>query len=117
MYFLKSLNPIRIQISWFGLANYLGGIATLIFVLLLAISNDLSLRELGTKRWKSVQRCSYVAAMLTVVHGLTYQFVEKRRIDWVIVFAVLVCLTLGLQIVGLSIVCRKRRVSNGAEMK
>lgn len=117
MYFLASLSPIRMQTSWFGLANYLGGMATLIFVLLLAISNDISLRELGTKRWKSVQRCSYVAAMLTVVHGFAYQFVEKRRIDWVIVLALLVCLTLGLQFVGFSIVRRKRSVSNGAEMK
>lgn len=111
MYFLASLSPIRMQISWFGLANYLGGMATLIFVLLLAISNDLSLRELGTKRWKSVQRCSYVAAILTIVHGFAYQFVEKRRIDWVIVLAVLVCLAIGLQLAGFSIVRRKRTVS------
>jgi sulfoxide reductase heme-binding subunit YedZ len=111
MYFLASLRPIRIQISWFGLANYLGGMATLIFILLLVISNDLSLRKLGTKRWKSVQRCSYVAAILTIVHGFAYQFVEKRRIDWVIVLAVLVGLTLGLQLAGFSIVRRKRTVS------
>lgn len=111
MYFLASLHPVRMQMSSFGLANYLGGVATLVFVLLLAISNDLSLRKLGTKRWKSIQRWSYVAAGLTIVHGFTYQFVEKRRIDWVVVLVVLLCLTLGLQLAGSVNVRRTRRGS------
>src|SRR5262249_8608454 len=39
----------------FGFANYTGLGATLILAMLLALSNDMSLRRLGTKRWKSLQ--------------------------------------------------------------
>jgi sulfoxide reductase heme-binding subunit YedZ len=62
----------------FGIANYVGLIATLIAIALLAISNDVSLRTLGATRWKRIQRWNYVGAILVIAHGLLYQVIEER---------------------------------------
>lgn len=111
MYFLEQLHPVRVQKSLFGLANYLGVAAMLIVLVLVLISNDLSVRRLGTARWKSVQSWSYVAAGLTVIHGLVYQFVEKRQAGWVAVVLVIVALATGLQLTGFLLVRRARTVT------
>jgi sulfoxide reductase heme-binding subunit YedZ len=71
----------------FGAANWTGLGATLVLMLLLAISNDASLRRLGTTRWKRLQRWSYAAALLTLVHGVVFQVIEKRRLPYVLAFA------------------------------
>src|SRR5689334_7825961 len=46
----KHALPVRYDL--FGFANWSGLAATLLLVLLLVISNDLSLRALGSRRWK-----------------------------------------------------------------
>lgn len=85
----------------FGLANDLGLVAALLFIMLLAISNDLSLRRLGSKKWKSLQRWTYIAIGLTAAHAIAYQDVEKRTLDFrLTVYAVLLAI-LALQIAGL----------------
>lgn len=86
MYFLKGLHPVRLQANQFGAANYTGLLAALLFVVLLVISNDASLRRLGTKSWKSLQRWTYIAAGLTVAHGVLFQLIEKRKPGWVVIF-------------------------------
>lgn len=100
MYFFRKLHPLRVQNTQFGFANYVGLIAALLFVLLLVLSNDLSLRKLGTRRWKSLQRWIYAAFALTVIHGVAYQLVEKRRLPWVIVFAGLSVTVIAIQAAG-----------------
>jgi len=88
-YFLHALDPPRMRWDLFGLANHSGLLAGLLLVGLLALSNDLSLRRLGTSRWKALQRWTYVAFVLMVVHGVLYQTVEKRALaGWVILLAV-----------------------------
>jgi methionine sulfoxide reductase heme-binding subunit len=69
----------RIRHDWFGFGNDTGLTAALLFLLLLAISNDLSMRRLGTHRWKSLQRWTYPAVILTILHAVAYQHVEERR--------------------------------------
>lgn len=69
----------RIRHDWFGFGNDTGLLAAVLFLLLLAISNDLSLRRLGTRRWKSLQRWTYGAVILTILHAIAYQHVEERR--------------------------------------
>jgi hypothetical protein len=59
--------------------HYTGLIAALLFLLLLAISNDVSLRRFGPQKWKSLQRWTYLAVTLTVLHGVAYQHIEKRE--------------------------------------
>src|SRR5260370_26820504 len=77
MYFLKSLHPLKLQNTQFGFANFTGLRSALLFLMLLVISNDISLHALGLRRWKSLQRWTYAALALTAAHGIAYQLVEK----------------------------------------
>ncbi len=100
LYFVDEHKHIRHDI--FGFSNDTGLIAALLFLLLLAISNDLSLRRLGTRRWKSLQRWTYVAAALTGLHAVAYQQVEKRQAAYqVMVWGITAGLT-ALQLAGWS---------------
>ena len=100
MYFLKSLHPLKLQNTQFGFANFTGLGAALLFLMLLAISNDLSLRALKTRRWKSLQRWTYIAFLLTGAHGVAYQFIEKRYFPWVIVFSAIMTAVAAAQFLG-----------------
>lgn len=100
MYFFKRLHPLRLQNTQFGFANFTGLAAALLFLMLLAISNDFSLRALETNRWKSLQRWTYVAFVLTAAHGIAYQLIEKRHVPWVFVFALVMAAVAAGQILG-----------------
>jgi methionine sulfoxide reductase heme-binding subunit len=90
--------PLRLDL--FGFANWTGLAATLVLLLLLAISNDAALRALGTRRWKSWQRSTYWAAVLTVAHALAYQ-VETRHLGrWLAAVLLLTVIVLVLQLDG-----------------
>ena len=75
----------------FGFGNYTGVVAALVLALLLALSNDISLRMLGVKRWKFLQRWAYAGIVLTAAHAIVYQHgVEKRLLPFrVLVYAIL----------------------------
>lgn len=90
--------PVRYDL--FGFANWSGLAATLVLLLLLAISNDLSLRALGSRRWKRWQRWTYWLGALVVAHGLAYQWIEMGNGGWVYVFVPAILVVLGLQLVG-----------------
>ena len=90
--------PLRHDL--FGFANWTGLAAALLLVLLLAISNDASLRKLGTQRWKSWQRWTYWVAVLTVAHALGYQITAKQHGVWIAVFAVVTLVVLAMQLDG-----------------
>jgi sulfoxide reductase heme-binding subunit YedZ len=72
MHFLDAIHPLKLQNTQFGFANFTGLGAALLFLLLLAISNDLSLRALKARRWKSLQRWTYVAFVLMGAHAIAY---------------------------------------------
>jgi sulfoxide reductase heme-binding subunit YedZ len=80
LYFVNEHQHIRHDL--FGFGNDTGLLAALLFLFLLAISNDLSLRRLGTRKWKSMQRWTYVAIVLTVLHAVAYQHIEKRQAQY-----------------------------------
>jgi len=84
----------------FGLANYTGAFGTLLLIMLLATSNDLSLRRFGTRKWKQLQRWNYVAFALVAVHSFAFQGVETQKMQWVLTAAVCVFAALALQITG-----------------
>ena len=75
-------------------------------MLLLALSNDASLRRLGTARWKSLQRWNYVAFVLLILHAAIYQLLESRTLPYVAAVAVAALLVTLLQVAGFK---RKRR--------
>jgi len=109
MYFFRRLHPLQLQKTKFGFANYTGLIAALLFLLLIIISNDASLRAFGTRRWKSIQRWAYAAFGLSVVHGILFQLTEHRKLPWVLVFSALTALALLAQLLG---VLRARRAQS-----
>jgi methionine sulfoxide reductase heme-binding subunit len=84
----------------FGFANYTGLLAVLVAALLLGLSNDRSLRSLGTRRWKALQRWNYGLVALVVLHGAAYQLSEKRAAGFVVLFALLVAVTALVQLAG-----------------
>jgi len=92
----------RVRHDAFGLGNDTGLIAAVLLLFLLAISNDVSLRRLGPRKWKSLQRYTYVAIALILVHGIAYQYVEKRQLAYEIVIWSSMALIVGLQLAGWS---------------
>jgi methionine sulfoxide reductase heme-binding subunit len=90
----------RLRHDWFGFGNYMGLAAALLFLLLLAISNDLSLRRLGTRRWKSLQRWTYGAVILTILHAMAYQQVEQRRAAYEVLLGGTTLGIAGFQLAG-----------------
>ena len=107
-YFFHRLRHDRVgalRLDAFGITNHLGLIATLIFLVLLAISSNLAMRKLGPARWKAIQRWNYAAAILVILHGLIYQSLEGMKlafVAFVLIGAVLVAI---LQLLGF----RRRR--------
>src|SRR5438067_13039993 len=77
LYFIDQHHRVRSDL--FGIGNHTGLLAALLFLFLLVISNDFSLRRLGTRKWKSLQRWTYMAVALTLTHAAAYQLVEERR--------------------------------------
>lgn len=101
-YFFHPPAPQRllVRLDPFGLANYTGLAVTLILAVLLALSNNASLRWLGTKRWKTTHRSAYVAFALVVGHGALYQLIEKRSLPFVMLFVALAVAVTTLQLAG-----------------
>lgn len=89
-----------IRTDAFGLANHTGLLTALILALLLALSNDASLRRLGTRRWKALQRWNYGGFALILVHAVIYQLLEERSLPWQVVLGAMAGLTITLQSAG-----------------
>ena len=81
----------------------LGFAVGLLVLVLLLISSNLALRLLGARWWKRLQRLAYAVLLLTVVHGILFQLLE-RRAAWAILLLVAVCAGL----VGLQLGARRR---------
>lgn len=101
-YFFAPSRPYQLfpRLDAFGIANHAGLAVTLILIVLLALSNDRSLRALGTKRWKWTHRSIYVGFAALVGHGAVYQLLEKRQLPLVSLFVALAGLVLTFQLTG-----------------
>jgi sulfoxide reductase heme-binding subunit YedZ len=82
-----------------------------LFLLLLAISNDVSLRRFGARKWKSLQRWTYIAVALTFIHAVAYQFVEKRQSAYDALLWTVIILTAVLQAAGWGRMKRRQTIS------
>jgi sulfoxide reductase heme-binding subunit YedZ len=67
------------QADFFSLSNYTGLVATLILLVLLVTSNQLSLRWLKGKPWKFIQRFNYPLFALVIIHTFGYQVLQLRE--------------------------------------
>lgn len=98
LYFVNEHHAMRRDL--FGFSNDTGALAALLIVMLLAISNDLSLRRLGTRQWKSLQQWTYAAAVFMLAHAVGYQSIEKRQLSYEVVLWATVALIFILQVSG-----------------
>lgn len=98
----------------FGFANYLGVIATLVILALLATSNDFSLKYFGRDRWKAIQRWNYILIVFTVLHGILYQIVEKRLIPFAFIFGAIALWIMMIQLAGFQKRRREMRTNSPA---
>lgn len=93
-------HALPIRLDPFGITNWTGLAATMVLVFLVLISNDRSLRNLGASRWKRLQRLTYVAAVLTALHGVVFQLMDRRAMPFIAVFLALSIAVLALQLRG-----------------
>jgi len=82
----------------FGWGSVFGLLVGVLFIVLLVISSDWSLRLLGVKRWKRTQKIAVVALWLTLAHGIAFQVLEAR---YLVLCIMLLC--------GVSVVLVRRR--------
>ena len=92
--------PMPGWLGWISTASIVGGyVVGLLFLLLLGLSNDRSLRKLGTARWKKLQGAATVAFLLAVAHGVVFQVIEGRTGGWLA----------GLVVVSIAVLALRRR--------
>jgi len=90
----------KIRLDLFGFANHFGLIATVILLILLAISNNVAVRKIGPMRWKGIQRWLYAAGIFVIAHGLLYQVVEQRSLAYVALVIIVTTAIIVMQSVG-----------------
>jgi sulfoxide reductase heme-binding subunit YedZ len=98
LYFVNERHHVRHDL--FGFGNDTGLLAALLFLLLLAISSDRSLRSLGARAWKSLQRWTYAAVALTAAHAIAYQHIEQRKVSYEVLLGAAVVAVMSFQIAG-----------------
>ena len=103
LYFFTSEEAI----SWqtlrrepFGIANHVGLIATAVILVLLATSNDMSMRKLGGRRWKTLQRSNYILALLLAAHTILYWEILEQDLRLRGIFGIILAIAVGLQLIG-----------------
>lgn len=71
--------------GWIGTASIVGGyLVGLMFIVLLGLSNNRSLRRLGSTRWKKLQGIATKAFALAAGHGIVFQVIEGRTGAWLL---------------------------------
>jgi sulfoxide reductase heme-binding subunit YedZ len=90
--------PLRHNL--FGFSNYTGAVSTLIVIALLAMSNDYSLKALGTPRWKQLQRWNYAAFALAAAHTIGYQIPQKAGTAFHWTAGICIAITVTMQTAG-----------------
>ena len=103
---------VEIRSGLFSWGSITGFVAGLIFLLLLALSNDYVLRWLGPKWWKRLQRSSYTAFFLFVLHGYAFQALELRAWPFVGTLVAVTVAVLWLQIRGARAIRQARTVDD-----
>lgn len=70
-----STSTREVLFLWSAIAGFVIGVLLLV---LLALSNNWSLKVIGLRWWKRLHRLSYLAFVLTILHGISFQVLESR---------------------------------------
>ena len=106
LYFFKSVDgeeAFSLRADLFGAANYTGLVGALLVAILLLLSNDISLKMLGSRRWKTIQRWNYFLFGAVLVHGIMYEVIEKRALPLIILFSLIMISAVIGQLIGFQI--------------
>ncbi len=112
-YFLQA-GGYGLQLNIYGLSNDSGLFATILLLLLLALSNAASLRFLKGKWWKRIQRLTYLLALLAIVHTFGYQYLNGRGELLFVMVIILSVLVLICQAWGIGLTVSRQRRNNRA---
>ncbi len=99
-----------------GISNNIGLIATLILIMLLALSNDYTLKYFKGKRWKLLQRFNYGLVVLAFIHTILYQRLGSREQVFVLITLSLAVAGLAFQTIGF-ILMRNRRAKTLSQLQ
>lgn len=92
MVFHPQLNAWILDARPFGIGNLIGVVALGYVVLLVATTNDYSMKRLGASAWKFVQQRSYMLFVLTVLRAAAFVFFMQptvpnfMRVPLVVIF-------------------------------
>ena len=106
-FFKKPADNYIIRLDDFGIANYTGLLSAIVIVLLLAISNDFSIKRIKAKRWKNIQRFAYLMFLLAIVHILFYRVISENLNIYYYFYLPLILIVLTFQSVGFILRIRK----------
>lgn len=100
---------VLVRTELFVWGTIAGLIVGAVVLLLLLLSNDRALRLLGVRWWKRLHRTSYLAFVLTVLHGLAFQVLESRNAGLIAMVLAASLAVLTMQIKGASSVRENKR--------
>jgi sulfoxide reductase heme-binding subunit YedZ len=109
-YFIASGRPL---LNSFGLGNWTGLAATVIVVVLLAISSDAALRELKASKWKDLQRLNYTLFGLVALHAFFYGALLRLTSPFTVVGILIVVAVVVGQATGIWLWRRRSRTGRG----
>jgi sulfoxide reductase heme-binding subunit YedZ len=100
-YIYEKWNVMPVRYDMFGFSNYTGLIAALLLLALLATSNDASLRKLGLRDWKGLQRWNYACFGLTALHTFGYLLgIQSLKPGFIATAAICIAAAVTLQYLG-----------------
>ncbi|MEX2594117.1 MAG: hypothetical protein WD426_15190 [Anditalea sp.] len=112
LYFVEEVaQGYAIRFGVFGIANHTGLLGALIIILLLAISNDYSLRKLKAGKWKNLQRFTYLMFVFAILHSIFYRINADKEDLIMYLYIPLFMVVLVFQIIGMRLKMRKRTES------
>ena len=85
---------IPIRHDMFGFSNFTGLFAALLLLTLLVTSNDMFMRRLGGREWKSLQRWNYVCCGLTALHTFGY-LIGIESLKWPSIATAILCVAIS----------------------
>jgi DMSO/TMAO reductase YedYZ heme-binding membrane subunit len=102
---LSYSEQIRDRLYSFGAIS--GFVVGILFVLLLALSNNRSSKLIGATWWKRMQRTSYLAFVFTITHAVAFQILESRQDLLIGVVVFVFAVTLAGQLFGIAAVLKR----------